>query len=195
MPLRRDVNQERHRVPVPAASSLDEAAAAANDNNEKKHGRGPPGDAPLEPTGVDRTSSNAELHPRQSEHDQESSTARDDASCTANVGAKAEEDAASRSGARSSVERAGNPSDVMNWAVREGMRRVRSDAVERKMQWLTGVAAIGGFLFGYDTGVIRCVLCRCCDYGVNGGKEMNRKTYTCRSGTAARCYPSSGSSN
>jgi len=39
---------------------------------------------------------------------------------------------------------------LSSWAL-EGVRRVRSDQVQRKMHWLTGTAAIGGFLFGYDT--------------------------------------------
>jgi hypothetical protein len=44
------------------------------------------------------------------------------------------------------VEEAG----LSSWAV-EVYRRVRQDQIERKMRWLTGMAAIAGFLFGYDT--------------------------------------------
>ena len=47
----------------------------------------------------------------------------------------------------------GNSNDVAvynDWAS-EGIRRVRQEKVTRKMHHLTAIAAIGGFLFGYDT--------------------------------------------
>ena len=38
-----------------------------------------------------------------------------------------------------------------SWVV-EGVRRIRNDHVQRNMTYITGMAAIGVFLFGYDTG-------------------------------------------
>jgi hypothetical protein len=47
-----------------------------------------------------------------------------------------------------------------NWAASVGRLRVRQDQVQRKMHVLTGTAAVGGFLFGYDTGMCGDV-CAC----------------------------------
>ena len=40
-----------------------------------------------------------------------------------------------------------NTNNTKSWET-EGMRRVRANAVLNRMHYLTGMAAIGGFLFG-----------------------------------------------
>jgi hypothetical protein len=57
--------------------------------------------------------------------------------------------------AEAAAERPVSASSLSSWAVSEGIRRVRADSVGRNVRTLTAVAALGGFLFGYDTGVIR----------------------------------------